>query len=77
MRRAVIYVGDMYLVVTTTELIREFGQPLRQSHPRRPAQPNDTPTVVASLAREIASGPTPAALAMYDFPELAAATDAL
>ena len=53
MRRAVIYVGDMYLVLTTTELIREFATHFDNHIRAARVQPNDTPTVVASLARDI------------------------
>jgi transcriptional regulator with XRE-family HTH domain len=53
MRRAVIYVGDMYLVLTTTELIREFATHFDNLIRAARVQPNDTPTVVATLAREI------------------------
>jgi hypothetical protein len=43
----------MYLVLTTTELIREFATHFDNLIRAARVQPNDTPTVVATLAREI------------------------
>ena len=52
-RRAVIYVGDLYLVLTTTELIREFASHFDGLIRAARVQPNETPALVASLVKDI------------------------